>query len=234
MIDTVDPLGRNAVGIEMRLEGGKVVSSQGRVVVCGEAVLPIVQCLYGTPQKVARVYSHPQAITQCGEFIKRRFPGAKLVPATSTVAGVEELRQDTEAVAIAPPWAVDFYPDIPLVETGIQDSPVNDTRFLAIGTNECAPTGQDKTSLCFTVPDDERPGSFDRVSMILALVGINKYLIESRPTKTALGRYIFLMDVDGHRLDPVLSRVLELIVLTGLTTSLRVWGSYPRQNGRNA
>jgi prephenate dehydratase len=232
--DTVDPLGRNAVGTEMRFEQGEVISSHGGVVVCGEVVLPIVQCLYGVPQRVARVYSHPQAITQCEEFIRARFPGAELIHARSTIAGVEELRQDKEAVAIAPPWAVDFYPDIPLVETGIQDSPVNDTRFLVIGTNECAPTGQDKTSLWFTVPEDEKPGSFDRVSMMLALCGVNKRLIESRPMRTLLGRYVFLIDVDGHRLDPVLSRVLELLVLTGLTTSLRIWGSYPRQNGRNA
>lgn len=233
--DTVGPLGRNPVGVDMRLKGGKVVSSRGDVVVCGEIVLPIEHCLYGDDgvREVARVYSHPQALAQCEGFIRRRFPDAQLIPAGSTIAGVKELRQDHEAVAIAPRWAADFYPGTPLLEHGIQDSPVNDTRFLVIGKDECAPTGRDKTSLWFTVPEDEKPGTFDGVSMMLALCGVNKRLIESRPTRMSLGRYAFLIDVDGHRLDPVLSRVLELLVLAGITTSLRVWGSYPRQNGKN-
>jgi len=204
-------------------------------VVCGEMVLPIRQCLYGNRgvQEVARVYSHPQALIQCEEFIKVRFPGVQLIPANSTIAGVENLRRDKEAVAIAPPWAVDFYPDVLLLEKDIQDSTVNDTRFLVIGKDECAPTGRDKTSLWLTVPEDEKPGSFDRVSMMLALCDVNKRLIESRPMRTLLGCYVFLIDVDGHWLDPVLSRVLELLVLTGCTTSLKVWGSYPQwQNGQ--
>ncbi len=233
VVDTVDPLIKNPVGIMMRLEGGKVVSSRGDLVVCGERVLPIEQCLYGLKglQKVQRVHSHPQALIQCEAFIRSRFPQASLIPATSTIAGVEKIREDRESVAIAPPWAVDFYPDIPLLERGIQDSPINDTRFLVVGKEECAPTGIDKTSIVFTVPGDEKPGSFDKVSMMLALCEINKRLIESRPMRTLLGRYVFLIDVDGHRLDPMLSRVLELLVLTGLTTSLKVLGSYPRWNG---
>lgn len=234
VVDTVDPLGRNPVGFEMRLEDGKVVLSGGDLMVCGETILPIEQCLYGWgTSKVARVHSHPQALIQCEEFVRRRFPDAQLIPASSTIAGVEKLYEDKEAVAIAPPWAVDFYPEVLLLEKDIQDSPVNDTRFLVIGKDECASTGRDKTSLWFTVPEDETPGSFDKVSMILALCGVNKRLIESRPTRTLLGSYVFLIDVDGHRMDPILSHVFELLVLTGLTTSLKVWGSYPRQNGQS-
>ncbi len=233
VVDTVDPLGRNPVGIEMILEDGKVVSCSGSLIVCGETVLSIEQCLYGFERikKVARVYSHPQAFAQCEEYIRSRFPAAQFVSANSTIAGVAELREDQEGVAIAPPWAEHFYPDIPLLARGIHDSSVNDTRFLVVGKDECAPTGKDKTSLWFTIPGDEDPGSFDKVSMILALCGVNKRSIESRPTRTLLGRYIFLIDVDGHRLDPVLSRVLELVVLAGLTTRLKVLGSYPRWNG---
>lgn len=231
VVDTVDPLIKNPVGITMRLEGGKVIYSHGALMVCGETVLPIEQCLYGQPDHtctVTRVYSHPQALAQCAEFIKARFPGAQLVPANSTIAGVQKLREDREGVAIAPPWAVDFYPDIPVIERGIQDSPVNDTRFLVVGKNDCVPADNDKTSLWFTVPGEDKPGSLVKVLNILAASDINMGLIESRPAKTTLGRYVFLVDVDGHRNDPHIARALEFIVTQGFATSVCILGSYPR------
>lgn len=235
VVDTVDPLIKNLVGIMIRLEGGKVVSSQGALMVCGETVLSIEQCLYGQPDracKVTRVYSHPQALGQCEEFIKARFPDAQSVPVNSTIAGVEKLREDREGVAIAPPWAVDFYPDIPITERGIQDSPVNDTRFLVVGKNDCAPTDNDKTSLWFTVPGEDKPGSLVKVLNVLASRDINMGLIESRPAKTILGRYVFLADVDGHRNDPHITWAVEFIIAQGFATSVCILGSYPRwKNG---
>lgn len=234
VVDTVDPLIKNPIGIMVCWEDGKVVSSRGDFMVCGETVLPIVQCLYGHRgmHKVTRMYSHPQALTQCEEFIERRFPGVQLVPANSTVGGVEKLREDTEAVAIAPPWAADFYPDISLLESGIQGSSTNDTRFLVIGKEDCAPTGTDKTSIWFTVPGENKPGSLVRVLNVLAASDINMGLVESRPAKTTLGRYVFLVDVDGHRLDPHLTRALDFIVSQGFATGVCILGSYPRwKNG---
>ncbi|HEX9722613.1 MAG TPA: prephenate dehydratase domain-containing protein [Candidatus Paceibacterota bacterium] len=234
VVDTVDPFLRNPVGINMSLEKGRVVYSPGDLILCGEVVLPIEQCLYGhnNDREVKRVYSHQQALSQCREFISIRFPEAELIPADSTVSGVAKLQEDICGVAIAPPWAGEFYPDISLLEKAIQDSRVNDTRFLVVGREECAPTGMDKTSLWFTVPEDEKPGTFDSVSQILALANINKRSIETRPMQTELGKYIFLVDVDGHRRDRIIELALELIVLAGHTTTLTILGSYPRwQNG---
>lgn len=229
VVDTVDPLLRNRVGIEMRLDRGKVISSQGDLMVCGEIVLPIEQCLYGwVDAQVQRVYSHPQALAQCEEFLKRRFPEAELIHVNSTIGGVEKLREDAQGLAIAPPWAVEFYPDIPLLETAIQDARVNDTRFLVVGQNDCLPTGRDKTSLWFTVPGDEKPGTFDKVSQVIALANINKTVIESRPRRTELGKYVFLVDADAHRLDEIMQLALNLIVLAGHASTLTILGSYPR------
>jgi len=235
VVDTVDPFLRNPVGIAMHLQEGSVISLRGDLVVCGETVLPIEQCLYGhnNDREVTRVYSHQQALSQCRKFLSIRFPRAELVPADSTVGGVARLREDPCGVAIAPPWAGEFYPDIPLLEKAIQDFPVNDTRFLIVGREECVPSGTDKTSLWFTVPEDEKPGTFDHVSQILALANINKRSIETRPMQTELGKYIFLIEVDGHCRDRIIELALELIVLAGHTTKLTILGSYPRWQQAN-
>jgi len=233
VVDTVEPLIRNQVGTTMRLENELLSVMQGRLMVCGERILAIEQCLYGhTGVRVSKIYSHPQGLAQCEIFLNRRFPEAERIPASSTVEGVEKILGDENAVAIAPPWVADLYPDVPLLENGIQDDRVNNTRFLVVGREDWPPTGRDKTSLWFTVPDDDRPGAFDSVSQLLALAGINKTVIESRPGKTELGKYVFLVDIDGHCKDKVVELALELIVRAGHTTTLTILGSYPRwQNG---
>ncbi|MFH1401545.1 MAG: prephenate dehydratase domain-containing protein [Parcubacteria group bacterium] len=239
VIDTADPLTTgsigSSIGIRMHRDEDKVVYSPTSAMVCGETVIPITQCLYGRKgqkSEIKKVYSHPQGLAQCVEFIAKRFPQAQLVPANSTVGGVEKLCEDAEAVAIAPPWAKDFYPEAVLMEEGVQDQKDNTTRFLAIGKEDCRPTGDDKTSIYFQVPGDERPGSLVRVLQILAAVDINMRLIESRPTKTQLGRYGFIVDIDGHRNDCTIRYTLEFIVGVKIVTMLKVLGSYPRwRNG---
>ncbi|MFH1575433.1 MAG: prephenate dehydratase domain-containing protein [Candidatus Nealsonbacteria bacterium] len=237
VVDAIDPLIAGSIGIRIYLDGNskEVVYSPMSAMTCGESVLPIVQCLYGRPvrkNEIKRIYSHPQGLAQCEEYIAKRFPQAQLVSVGSTVGGVEKILEDDEAVAIAPPWAKYFYSGVILMEEGVQDRKDNTTRFLAIGKEDCRPTGNDKTSIYFQVPGDERPGSLVRVLQILAAVDINMRLIESRPTKTQLGRYGFIADIDGHRNDCAIRRTLEFIVGVKIVTMLKVLGSYPRwRNG---
>jgi prephenate dehydratase len=87
------------------------------------------------------------------------------------------------------------------------------------------PTGQDKTSICFSFTDD-RPGLLYEVLKEFAEQNINLAKIESRPSKESLGKYIFLIDLEGHREDPVIAQVLGRV--RSQASLFKVFGSYPR------
>ena len=86
-------------------------------------------------------------------------------------------------------------------------------------------TGSDKTSMCFSF-DEDKAGTLHETLGELASRGINMGKIESRPTKKTLGRYIFLVDIDGHREDAIVKDALSRI--RPKVSDLRVFGSYPR------
>ena len=145
--------------------------------------------------------------------------------ALSTAAAVEEmLRSPAKAAAVGTRRAGELY-GADVLATGVQDSAANVTRFVILSTSDHEPTGRDKTSLCFSFPDD-RPGLLFEVMGEFASRSINLAKVESRPTKETLGRYIFLIDLEGHRLDPVVREALARV--QGHVGMLRIFGSYPR------
>lgn len=198
-----------------------------------ELVIPIELCLLALPgtelEAIRAIYSHPNALGQCRQYLQRRFPKAQAVAALSTVAAVEGLRASAEpAAAIAPGRAAEIY-GVEILERGIQDRANNVTRFVVLAAEDHPPTGADKTSLCFSF-DQDKPGLLYEAMGVFALRGINLVKVESRPTKESLGRYIFLVDLEGHRDD---GRVREALEVLGRDASmLKVFGSYPQyQNG---
>ncbi|MBI4336582.1 MAG: prephenate dehydratase [Chloroflexi bacterium] len=222
------------VPIENSLEGSvpetlDLLISEGTLHIRQEVMLPIEHCLLArpdtTPQEVQVIFSHPQALGQCRRFLERCFPKAQLVASLSTVAAVQEMKgASAPSAAIAPGRAAELYGTAVLAR-GVQDHPNNVTRFVVLATNDHPRTGQDRTSLCFSFADD-RPGLLYGVIGEFSRRGINLAKVESRPTKESLGRYIFLIDIDGHREDPLVKEALEAV---GKQASvLRVFGSYPR------
>lgn len=194
-----------------------------------ELVLPIEHYLLVKPgtqvNEVQVIYSHPQALGQCRRFLERCFPKAQMMAALSTAAAVEEtMASDKPAAAVAPRRAAALYGAQILAER-IQDSPHNETRFAVLAPTDHSPTGDDKTSLCFTFAED-RPGLLVTALQEFAQRNINLAKVESRPTKTELGRYFFLVDLEGHRLDPKVAEALE--GLRHHVSLLKVFGSYPR------
>ena len=85
-------------------------------------------------------------------------------------------------------------------------------------------TGNDKTSICFSFAED-RPGLLYNAMRELAQRDINLLKVESRPTKEILGRYIFLIDLSGHRDDPNVNEALDLI--RNQADMFKIFGSYP-------
>lgn len=193
-----------------------------------ELVLPIEHHLLVRPgtqtQQVKAVFSHPQALAQCRRFLERCFPKVELVAALSTTAAVEEMLAREGAAAIATRRAAEIY-GASILAQGIQDRQANVTRFVVVAAADHPPTGDDKTSLALSFADD-LPGLL--VGMLQEFSGrnINLTKVESRPTKERLGEYIFLVDLAGHRSDPLVAEALAGV--RRQVSFFKVFGSYPR------
>jgi len=193
-----------------------------------ELVLPIDHCLMtrpGTPTDALDViFSHPQALAQCRRFLQEKYPETELVASLSTSASVSEMSASRfVAAAIANQRSAELY-GADIVHRGIQDDPNNATRFVVLAKTDHAPTGADKTSICFDFKDDA-PGILSSVLGEFAERGINMAKIESRPTRKSLGRYIFLVDLEGHRQDEALMEALDTVERQ--VSMFKMFGSYP-------
>ena len=192
-----------------------------------EIVLPIVHCLIGPAgialSDVEAVYSKPEALGQCVQFLRDELPAADQRAALSTAGAVEQALRETGSVAIAPERAAELLGGV-VLRRGIEDDQRNKTRFVVLGDEEAPLSGDDKTSLAFNTRD--APGALVRALQPFADAEIDLSKIESRPAKEELGVYVFLVDCAGHRLDPQVAEVLEQ--LRRETTMLKIFGSYPR------
>lgn len=194
-----------------------------------ELTLDIVHNLMVKPgvvlAAVKRVYSHPQALGQCRRYLEQHLPDAELAASLSTAEAVEQaMASDVPAAAIGPSRSAELY-GAQILAPGIQDDDNNVTRFVVLGKSDHPRTGNDLTSVAMAFSQD-RPGQLFGVLKEFAERNINLTKIESRPTRLGLGKYYFLMDIEGHREDPVLAEVLAGI---GKKASLlKVFGSYPR------
>ena len=225
------------VPIENSLEGSvtytlDILIQDSRLSVRNELVLPIEQYLLVQPGTktgdIQTVYSHPQALAQCREFLEHCFPKAQPVASLSTVAAVEDMKASpTPAAAISPRRAAELY-SMEILAESIQDNANNVTRFVALAKSDHPPTGKDKTSICFSFTED-KPGMLYNALGEFAIHNINLAKIESRPTKESLGLYWFLVDFEGHREEPRVKGVLDFI--RSQTSMLKIFGSYPRWSG---
>jgi len=224
------------VPIENSVEGSvtdtlDLLISDPKLRIRKEIVLHIEHCLLSKSaieiEKIKNIYSHPQALAQCRIFLDTFFPTSQLIAALSTASAVEQMMKTN-----APSGAIGNYRCAKLygaqiLKRSIQDSPNNLTRFIVLAKNDHSPTGSDKTSLCLSFDQDE-PGLLYNVMGIFANRDINLTKVESRPTKQNLGRYIFLIDLDGHKNDKIISEALAS--LEDIVSNFKVLGSYPRHS----
>ena len=221
------------VPIENSLEGSvtftlDVLIHGASLFIKHESVVPINHSLVvnrgTTLDSIETVFSHPQALAQCRSFLTEHLPDAALIASLSTSAAVQEM-QAAESVsgAIANQRAATVY-DADILVEDVQDDPNNATRFVVLAPSDHPPTGSDKTSICFDF-DHDAHGILHNVLGEFADRDINLVKIESRPTRKSLGRYIFLVDLEGHREDRVMKEALEGV--RAQVSMLRIFGSYP-------
>ncbi|BCS54469.1 prephenate dehydratase [Geobacter sp. SVR] len=177
----------------------------------------------GRLEDIKKVYSHAQPIAQCRQWLEGNLPGVPVVDVASTAVAAQITSEDYTAAAIASELAASLY-DLKVVRSRIEDQVNNITRFLVISRKGSERSGNDKTSVLFSVKDE--PGILCRMLEPFAKRGINLSKIESRPFKSKAWEYIFFLDLFGHISDANVAEALD--ELKGCCQFLKVLGSYPR------
>ncbi|QAY72366.1 prephenate dehydratase [Agromyces protaetiae] len=229
------------IAIENSVEGGVTAAQDALATIpglriVGEYLVKVNFVLVAKPgtklDDVKVVNAHPVAYAQSRGWLERNLPDHGHIPAASNVYAATSLFDaDSNAdAAVAPPGIVDQL-DVEVLARDIGDNPNAVTRFVLVSTSKAIPprTGADKTSLIVELPDDEA-GSLLAMLEQFSTRGVNLSLIQSRPIGDALGRYRFVVDLEGHVED---ERVADaLLGLRRFSPRVLFLGSYHRADHR--
>ena len=194
-----------------------------------EIVQPIKQQLLAmtSNKPIEKVFSHPQAIAQGKKYLREHYPKAKIEITASTAYAARFVAAHPEEnyAAIAPQAAAKEY-GLQIVARDIQEMEDNFTRFWLLGRQLPQLPLQSKNrkaSLALTLPDN-LPGALYKSLSTFAWRGIDLTKIESRPLKTALGEYFFIIDVDNSQPDLLEFAYQEL---KSIGIAYKILGEYP-------
>jgi chorismate mutase/prephenate dehydratase len=193
--------------------------------ICGEVQMAIHHNLLSRSPRgeIVEIYSKPQALSQCRDWLSRNMPRATTIEVTSTSTAAQLARDKPGAAAIASRQAAAQY-DLSIVAERIQDNVHNVTRFAVIGEEETRPTGRDRTALLLQI--SHTPGSLSDALQAFKAHKINLTWIESFPLRGPEPGYLFFLDFEGHQKDARIQKALE--VLQKKAVRMEVLGSYPR------
>lgn len=179
-------------------------------------------------EDVEVIYSHPQPLGQCREWLRKHMPNIPTIPMESTAEAAELVAKKKAAAVVGHIKLADMH-GMNVLEQSIEDLPDNWTRFFIIGPSPSKEDRRDKTTILFTLPD--RPGALARVLTTLAHQSINMTKLESRPFRGEKWKYVFFADLEcdlgGDRYEDVLEDIREQC------HTLRVLGTYPTQEDRS-
>jgi prephenate dehydratase len=228
-------VGAGFVPMENSIEGTVPVTLdhlvfESDLLIQSEAVLDIHLHLLAPPGSalgdIEEVVSYPHASAQCRRFLRETLPEATVVASNSTAEAARLVGEEASPrrAAVAPLLAGRLY-GLETVAERIEDFSENQTRFVLVAAGTIpAPTGHDKTSIvCFQKAD--HPGSLHEMLSHFSARSLNLTKIESRPTKRGLGDYCFVIDLDGHLADEVVSDCLR--ELRSSLAGVKFLGSYP-------
>ncbi len=198
------------------------------LVICEEVKLGI--SLYylsrsGDPGKVNKIYSHPQPLAQCRNWLNQYAAGIEQITTSSTAVAAELAAGDDHAAAVSGKLAAEFY-DLKIIAEKIEDRAKNTTRFMVISHEKAKKAKRNKTSLMFSITDEA--GSLIKVLQLFARHNINLTKIQSRPLRNRSWEYLFFVDFEGHVDEPRIAKVLHTV--SKRCIFLRVLGSYPNHD----
>lgn len=224
------------VPLENSIEGTVSVTldylyAYDEIFINAEVVMPIAHQMMVSSdnQRVEKIYSHPQALAQCGKFLAENYPDAIIQEFASTSAAAKRVAEnpDKNYAAIANSHAAKTF-GLKIIHENIQDFEQNHTRFAVISKKPEKISISEKelgakTSLLITLPDDH-PGGLHQVLSVFAWRRMNLSKIESRTLKTGLGNYFFFINVAGNW-DDVLHHN-SLLELESIGAKVRFLGHY--------
>ncbi len=192
--------------------------------ICAEIYLPISLCLIAKSplSEIKRIYSKDVAMAQCRRWLNENLSHAVQTPVDSTSHAVELVAAEENCAAVASLLAGELY-NVPVVAKGIEDLSGNTTRFIVLSKNFCGPSGNDKTTVLFSLK--HHAGALHNALEVFANAKLNLTKIESRPNKSLAWEYNFFVDFVGHAEDEHVQETLKLV--TEHCATLKVLGSYP-------
>lgn len=224
-----DGLSFAVVPVENSIQGSVTMTLDGvwqwdQLQIQEALVLPIHHALITKAADISQiqtVYSHPQSLAQCQQWLENFLPKVQLIPANSNTEKLTTVAEDETLAAIASQRAAEIY-GLPILAFPINDHPNNCTRFWVLARTAPTTTGG-HTSLAFSFKQNT-PGALVQPLSIFANRGINLSRIESRPSRRSLGDYFFFADVEAPVED---ARMQEAIAALGsLAETLKIFGSY--------
>jgi len=200
--------------------------------ITGEIMLEVSLYLLnrtGKMEDIKKVYSHPQPLAQCRDWLNANSLMGKVISVQSTTTAADIAAKDDSAAAIASSLAAEVY-GLKVVREKIEDKADNTTRFFIIAKKPAPKSGKDKTSILFSIKD--RPGALYDMLKPFAAKGINLTKIESRPSRRKAWEYFFFVDMEGYADDEKVKEALT--ELEKNCTFLKVLGAYPAVEGRDS
>ena len=193
--------------------------------ICGEVQLAVHHNLLSRSPRseITEIYSKPQALSQCRDWLSRNMPRARTIEVTSTSTAAQLARDKPGAAAVAGKQAAVQY-DLQVVAECIEDNPHNITRFAIIGDEETVPTRKDRTAVLLQIP--HAPGALSDALQSFKNFKVNLTWIESFPLRGPESGYLFFLDFEGHKKDPTIAKAIA--ALEKKAVRLAVLGSYPR------
>jgi chorismate mutase/prephenate dehydratase len=227
--DGVAPLAM--VPVENSLEGSITraydLLLDSPLMICGETELRISHCLIALEtadiDSIKYVYSHPQALGQSRKYLSHL--KAEMIPSSDTAGSVRMIKEKNQrdSAAVASARAAELY-GMKVLAKEIEDNPHNFTRFFVLSKEDSPPSGNDKTSIVFSLK--HKPGALYDCLREFAARNVNLTKLESRPTRHQPWEYNFYMDFAGHREEK--SIVGALKALEEHAVFVKILGSYPR------
>jgi prephenate dehydratase len=198
------------------------------LVITGEIKLRIVHNLLVNPgarlEEVRKVYSHPQALSQCKDFLAT-LEGVELISVYDTAGSALRISESgsLNEASIASEQAARDY-GLEILKSGIESNHLNFTRFLILSLALENETDNSKTSIVFSARNI--PGALFKGLSVFALRDIDLYKIESRPIPGTPWEYLFYLDFNGDIRQDVIKRAINH--LEEIASFLKVLGSYQK------